>query len=315
MKAPHIDIGSFWLPKASSTLAAQVDSAFGWVYWNAVVFFVIIVTTLVVFVAKYKRRTENDVTSSVSHNMRLEIVWTVIPTVIVIALFFAGLAGFVNGQIAPSNAYEIQVTAQKWSWTFTYPNGSVSPGVLVVPKDRPVKLILSSRDILHSFFVPEFRIKQDAVPSMYTSLWFEATEAKETAILCTEYCGTGHSAMLGTVKVVEQPAFQEWLDNGGDDGKTPPAEAGKKIYSAQCSACHSVDGSRVVGPSFKGLFGRAEHVVGAGEVKVDENYIRESINVPGAKVVEGFANIMPPFKGVLNDKQIDQLVAYIKTLQ
>lgn len=314
MSAPKIDIDSLWLPKASSTLAHEVDAAWNWAMLNGVVFFFVVMIPLAYFLVRFKRRTENDETSSLSHNTLMETVWTIVPTVICFALFFVGLWGYLSAAVAPKDAFEIQVTAQKWAWSFAYPNGTTSPGKLIVPKGKPVKLVMSSTDVIHSFFVPEFRIKQDVLPGLYTTIWFEPTEAKETAILCTEYCGTGHSEMLGTVQVLEQTEFDKWLE-GGDDSKLPPAEKGKALFSQwACNSCHSIDGTKGVGPSLKGLFGKTEELAD-GTAKADENYIRESIVLSTAKLVKGYAPIMPVFQGQLKDPQVDALVAYIKTLQ
>jgi cytochrome c oxidase subunit 2 len=316
MSAPKIDIDSIWLPKASSTLAGSVDQAWDWAMLNGVVFFLIVMLPLAYFVVKYKRRSDKDVTSPVAHNTLIETIWTVIPTAICIALFFVGLAGYIGSSVAPKDAFEINVTAQKWSWTFTYPNGTVSAGKLVVPKGRPVRLVMSSVDVIHSFFVPEFRVKQDVIPGQYTSVWFEATEAKETAVLCTEYCGNGHSEMMATVEVLEPQKFDEWLETGGEDNSVPPAERGKQLFTQwSCNTCHSIDGSKGIGPSFQGLFGKDETLMDGSTAKVDENYVRESILQSTAKVVKGYAPIMPVFQGQLKDAQVDALVAYIKTLK
>lgn len=315
MSAPKIEIDSLWLPKASSTLAGQVDTAWNWAMANAVVFFFIVMIPLGYFMVKYKKKSDADVTSTLAHSTLIETVWTVIPTVVVMALFFVGLWPYLSAAVPPKDAFEVQVTAQKWAWTFTYPNGTVSPGKLVVPQGRPVKLVMSSTDVIHSFFVPEFRIKQDVVPGMYTTMWFEAKDVEETAVLCTEYCGTGHSEMLATVQVLAAPAFDQWLE-AGDDKNLPPAEKGKALYGQwACGSCHPIDGTRGVGPSLKGLYGKSEDLTDGSSVKVDENYLRESILVSTAKVVKGFAPVMPAFQGQIKDAQVDALIAYIKALQ
>jgi cytochrome c oxidase subunit II len=313
MTAPRIDQGSFWMPKASSTLAPQVDSAYGIVLYVSVVLFVLVVGAMLIFVIRYRRRGRAGPTSGVAHNTKLEVAWTVLPLAIVIALFAIGYRGYLNAAIAPAESYEIQVTAQKWSWTFAYPNGTVSPNLLVIPKGRPVKLVMSSKDVVHSLFIPEFRVKQDIVPGSYTSVWFEAVEAKETVLECTQYCGTGHSQMIATVRVLEEPDFQKWLEQGGEEKGLPPAELGKRLYASYgCVACHSTDGSRGQGPSFKQLFGRMEPLSDGQSVKVDEDYLRESVVSPAAKIVKGFQPIMPTFKGQLKGPQLDALIAFIK---
>jgi cytochrome c oxidase subunit 2 len=309
-----IDLGSFWLPKQSSTVAQHVDHAWNAVYWVAVFFFVLVITTMAVFVWRYRRKKEGEQTSAVDHNTRLEVLWTLIPLAILMGLFAIGLRGYIDAAVAPAEAIEVHVTAQKWAWSFTYPNGTTT-AELGVPKDKPVKLVMSSTDVVHSLFIPEFRIKQDVVPGTYTSIWFQATEAKEVALLCTEYCGTGHSDMMAKVIVMEPPQYQEWLDAHGDGGNKPPAERGKMLFATKaCAGCHSLDGSRIVGPSMKGIYGRTEDLADGASVKVDDNYIRESILVPTAKIVKGYAPSMPTFQGVLKDKDIDAIIAYLKTV-
>jgi cytochrome c oxidase subunit 2 len=305
--------GSFWLPKAISTLAPGVDNAWNIVMWVCVFFFVLVIGTMFYFMWKYKRRTENDLTSNIDHSARLEIAWTLLPLIIVMALFFVGLTGFMNSAVAPSDSYEIQVTGERWLWTFLYPNGTISPTKLIVPKGKPVRMVMSSKDVIHSFFVPEFRIKRDVIPGQYTSVWFEATEVGKYTLECTEYCGTGHSDMLATVEVMEPDAFKQWLEAGGEDKNQPPAKRGEGLFAKwQCGTCHSLDGSKKVGPSLKGLFNRDETMNDGKVVKADENYLRESILVSNAKVVKGYEAVMPLFKDTLKDDQVDALIAYIK---
>lgn len=319
---PSIAIDSFWLPKQGSTIAESIDSAWNVVMWMSVVFFLILMVPMFYFMKKYKRRGPNDKTETLSHSTRIEVFWTLIPTVLCAALFFIGWTPFVNSWIAPAEAYEIQVTAQKWSWTFRYPDGTVSPGKLVIPRGKPIRLIMSSTDVLHSFYIPEYRIKRDVIPGQYTMIWFEATEARSTVIECTEYCGApekenlekaGHSDMLATVQVMEEPQFAAWLETGGDDVKLPPAEAGKLAYSTwNCNTCHTLDGAAGTGPTFKGLFGRTEEMSDGTKIKVDENYLRESILQSQTKLVKGFGPVMPVFQGQLKDKKVDDLIAFIK---
>lgn len=218
-----------------------------------------------------------------------------IPLIVVLALFAVGLKGYIHSAVAPAEAYEINATSEMYLWTFTYPNGTVSVNELALPKGRPVKLILSSKDILHSFYIPEFRVKQDVIPNSYTTLWFEPTDAKETTLLCTEYCGVGHSEMLAKVMIMEPAKFDEWLEKGGSGSDLPPAELGQRLYSTRsCANCHSLDGTRVQGPTFKGVFGRVEQLADGTQVTVDENYIRESILNPQGKIVQASRRPCPP---------------------
>lgn len=308
--------GSFWLPDAASTGAGEVDGGWNLVLWVSAFFFVLVVGAMSYFVIRYRRRSESEFPDAPDHNTKVEIVWTVIPIVIVIGLFAVGFRGFLNQAVAPGDSLEVYVTAEKWMWTFTYPNGTTSVNELRVPANRPVKLVMSSKDVIHSFYVPEFRIKRDVVPNSYTMLWFEPTKTGEMTIACTEYCGTGHSAMLGKVQVLPEPQFQEWLESGGEEKGVPPAVAGEKLAAKlACTTCHSTDGSAKTGPSWKGLYGHQAELADGRKLPADEQYLRESITEPNAKVVKGYQPVMPAFKGLVTQKQLDDLIAYIKTLK
>jgi cytochrome c oxidase subunit II len=321
---PHINLESVWLPAQHSTIASQVDSAWWVVMAMSVGFFLILMGMMFYFVIRYRRRSEYEITSDIDHSNKLELLWTVIPTILVIALFFVGFKGYLYASVPPRDAYEIQVVAQKWSWQFTYPNG-VSSNELTVPEDRPVKMIMSSQDVIHSFYVPEFRVKRDVIPGLYTTVWFEATEPTETGLFCAEYCGgggdghqgTGHSAMWTRVHVVTGPDFDNWLQKQEDlANNLPPAELGKKLYTDKgCIGCHTLDGAKGNGPTFKGLFGRDEQMSDGKSIHVDENYIRESILQSQAKLVAGFPPIMPVFEGQLRDKDVTGLIEFIKTVK
>ncbi len=307
---------TFWLPRAGSTIAKEVD--FGWnlVLTVSAIFFLIVVGAMIYLVVRYQRRNENEVPHGPEHNTKLEVVWTGIPIAIVMVLFAVGFKTFLSMAVAPAESLEVSVTAERWLWTFTYPNGTVSVNELRAPVNQPVKLVMSSKDVIHSFYVPDFRIKKDVVPNQYTTTWFEATEAGEATLMCAEYCGTGHSAMLGKIVIQQPKEFQDWLDSAGADAKLPPAEAGAKLFvKMSCNTCHTTDGSPKTGPTFKGVFGRTEEMSDGQKLQVDEQYIRESIETPAAKVVKGYQPVMPVFKGLLNQKQIDALIAYIKTLK
>jgi cytochrome c oxidase subunit II len=320
---PPIPESGLWLPHAGSTLAPDVDKGWDYAMWVSVITFLIVVVAMGVFIVKYKRRTPNDITEELDHSTKLEVAWSVIPLIAVFALFFVGLRGYVNAAIAPRGAYEIRVQAQKWSWTYTYPNGVVSGSGtegsygdgLVVPKGEPIKIILSSTDVLHSFYIPEFRVKQDVVPGSYTTLWFEATRAGETLLECAEFCGKDHSHMLSRVIVKERPDFDKWLAEKGK-WTGPLDKLGEQLYTERgCKGCHSIDGTLVPngGPSFKGIWGKTESLADGSTVVIDENYVRESVNVPSAKVVKGFPNgVMPTFQGTLNEQQLAGIIEFIK---
>lgn len=311
--------GSFWMPPQASTVAPDVDGLFDFILWLSVFFFVLILGLTVWFVVRYRRRSaEQPAEGQLEHSRKLEITWTLIPTVLIIAIFVWGFRVFLDQNMPPANAYEIQVRAEKWRWNFIYPDGTQTLNELHVPVGRPVKLVMSSTDVLHSFFVPAFRVKQDVIPNRYSTVWFEATTPGTQVIFCTEYCGTGHSDMVASVIAHPPEEFQKLLEAGfesGGEGRDPVAWGEDLFTKKTCNACHSVDGSPKVGPTMKGLFGKEEKLADGSTVKVDENYLRESMMDPNAKVVQGFAPAMPSFQGQLSDAQVDALIAYIKSLK
>ncbi len=318
MTLDPVELGDFWFPRQSSTIASEIDWAWYVVYYFDILMFFGLMIPMFYFIRRYRRRTDNDKVSSITHSTALEISWTVVPSILVISLFFVGLRGYLQASVAPANAMEIRTTAEMYMWTFTYPNGTTTLNELVVPKDKPVKLLMSSKDVLHSFFVPEFRVKQDVIPGTYTTLWFEANATRETVLFCTEYCGVGHSEMMSKVIVLEQKDYEDWLETGRKPGEPilAPAELGKKLFTSKsCVTCHSLDGSRVQGPTFKGLFGRTEKFTDGSSQKADENYIRESLLEPQKKIVESYPAVMPTYKGLLKEAEIDAIIAYIKTVQ
>lgn len=313
-------LNDLFLPPAKSTLAHETDALFWFVHLSSLVLTIGLLAVIVYFVYKYRRTSENEVTPLITHNNALEVTWSVIPLIMVITIFGWGYKVFMDQKIVPDDAYEINVTAQKWLWQFQYPNGAQSNGTLHVPAGRPVKLVMESRDVIHSFFVPDYRVKQDVVPGRYTNLWFNAPEPGESILFCTEYCGTDHSNMTGTVKVHEPGEFEQWLAENEGGGSQPsdlaPAEWGKQLVQEwACTTCHSTDGSQMVGPTWQGKFGSEEPLADGSTVTVDENYLRESILEPNAKVVEGFAPVMNTYQGQLNDDQINAIIEYIKTLK
>ena len=307
-------IRSIVVPVQGSAYAGQVDRLYLFLIWLTIFFFVLISGLLAYFVFKYRRRTADDVTPNITHHNGLEAAWTLLPLAIVMVIFFWGFHSYMEAQVSPADAMEIQVTAKKWVWTFEYPNGMRTLNELHVPLGKPVKLIMTSEDVIHSFYVPTFRIKQDVVPNTYTQLWFQPTEPGMHRLLCAEYCGKGHSDMGGKIFVDDEKKYKDWLENGGDAGKNMPlAQFGALLYESRgCQTCHSLDGSRGEGPSFKGVFGHGVKLSDGKSVAVDENYIRESILQPQAKIVAGFEPIMPTFQGMLREREISALVEFIK---
>lgn len=313
----EILVDSFWLPRASSTLAEHVDQGWNLALGVSYFFFTIVVLGLAVLVWKFRRRSNADRTSNLEHSTALEIGWSVGPLIILVWCFLVGFRGYVEASVVPEGAYEITVTASKWRWGFTYPNGKMEVNHLTLPAGRPVKLLMSSNDVVHSLFIPEYRVKQDVVPGQYTTVWFEVPEPGRTRLLCTEFCGTNHSDMTATVEVLPEEEFQAWLEAGDGGEDLPPEQLGETLFAKfTCNACHSTaDDSVRVGPSLKGIFGRDTSFADGSSATADENYLRESIENPGAKVVTGFGNLMPSFKGQLKDRDLDAILAYLKSLE
>lgn len=343
---------TFQLPEQMSTVAADVDWLYYFIYWLSVVLFVAIIGAMIYWAIKYRER-KGHKAEPTGHNMPLEIAWTVAPVFILAFLFHKGFQGYINMSVAPANSIEVRVNAKQWAWEFIYPNGG-SSAELHAPVGKPVKLIMGSGDVIHSFFAPALRVKRDVVPGMYSMLWFQGTHVGRDDIFCAEYCGgrskgpngdeltyepsedprnpypagqaTGHWSMHSMLYVESQDDYDKFIKSIGDkceeyksQGKVCPdsvaAESGQKLsVSKGCMACHTTTGVRLIGPSWKDLFGKTEPT-DKGEVKVDENYVRESILDPQAKVVTGFQPVMPTFRGQIADQEIDEIVAYIKSLK
>lgn len=307
----------YMLPPQRSTVAGEVDSLFTFINVAGFILFAGIMITILIFVIKYRRKSEDDVTPVITHNNILEVTWTVIPIILILIVFGWGFRGFLTMSSPPSDAYEINVTAASWLWEFRYPNGGTTVNEVYVPVNRPVKFIMRSDDVLHSLYVPDFRIKQDVLPNRYTTAWFQATGTGESILYCTEYCGTAHSNMLATVHVLSAEDFAEWLETGLQvDEDMPLADLGRQTYtSAGCNACHTLDGTSRIGPSFLNLFMTDRNLADGSVVVADEDYLRRSILEPQAEVTAGYPNNMPSYAGRLSERQIEGLIAFIKELQ
>lgn len=310
---------NFWMPNNASAYSGSMDGLFHFLLWISLISLVGIATAMVYFCVKYKatsRAANEAAESQLDHSNTLEITWSIIPLFIVIGVFGVGFKQFVDLRSPPRAAYEVQATGQRWKWGFEYPEGLQHPE-LHVPVGRDVRIMIQSVDVLHSLFIPEFRVKMDAVPGRYTELWFHATETGTFPIYCAEYCGTSHSDMLTRVVVHTDAEFKGWVEEEIRRIESMPLpELGELTYNQSgCSTCHSIDGSPKIGPSFKGAFGRTEQLQTGSSIQVDENYLRESILEPQAKIVAGFPPAMPTYKGQLSDRRISGLVEYIKTLK
>jgi cytochrome c oxidase subunit 2 len=313
-----ISNGSFWLPGSYSTVSDSVDYLFNGIYWMSLIGTLAIVGIVLYFTVKYLRSPNNQIAKKqVKDNHVLEFAWTIIPFFILMFIFYKGFDGYLNLVVAPENTIEMRATAKKWVWVFENPtNGVKTINELFVPKGVPVKLVMSSEDVLHSFYVPNFRVKKDVLPNKYTNIWFEATKAGVFQIFCTEFCGDGHSDMLATLTVLEPEDYEKWLSKAGSTDDVPLLELGEKLYESKgCNACHSIDGSAKVGPSWFALYAKPRDVASGKSVTADDNYIRESIVNPGKEVVKGYQNVMPSYSGLLTDREINAIIEYIKTLK
>lgn len=304
-----------YLPVKGSTLSGEVDAVYNFILVCSIVSFVILMGGMAYFIVKYRRRSDNDKTAYITHDHRLEALWSGIPFILFMIIFAWGYYVYHKMRQFPEDALNIAITGKKWAWTIAYADGTTLVNELVVPAGKPVVLNMTSEDVLHSFFIPSFRIKQDAVPGKTSKLGFTATEPGEYRIFCAEFCGTQHSTMIGFVKVLEQKEFEAWQKEQQNTGSLTPAQKGEKLYKTQaCFTCHSNDGSKIVGPTFKGLYGITHSVSGKPVVANDE-YIHESIVNPLAKIVDGYPPAMPTYQGRISEEEISQIIEYIKTLK
>lgn len=307
------------MPPAGSTYAGEIDSIFYFIVYASMVIFGIVLFGMIFFGLRYRRSRQaaDGTTPGISHNTKLELLWSIIPTILVLIVFFWGFNVFMKMNVVPKDAMEIKVTGQKWFWSFDYPEGVTTVNELVVPDNKPIKLLMSSKDVIHSFFVPDFRIKMDVLPNRYSVTWFEATRPGIYNLFCTEFCGDGHSEMIGKVKVVTEREYNVWLENGTSGGENLSMEQqGEQLFrSKACHTCHSVESKSMVGPHLNDLYAKPVVLKSGQTITVDENYLRKSILEPQADIVAGFDPVMPTYQGLLKDKQIDALIAYLKSLK
>ena len=313
------------------TMSNPADDTFFFIMGISVVLLALNTGVMIYFVFRYSKK-RNPTAVDVKENIPLEIIWTVIPTILVLAIFFVGWKGFQYMRTVPPDAMVVKVLARQWSWTFTYENGR-QDSVLKVPVRKPVKLLINSADVLHSLYIPAYRIKEDAVPGRETYLWFLPDELGSYDLFCTEYCGVGHHEMITKVEVMSQQDFETWykgkaslVEAGAKPSKKSEKEKERKpsinvaelLQTKGCLACHTLDGSAKIGPTFKGVFGKKETVIRGGkerEIVVDEAFIRQTLLEPELDRVKGYPPIMPSQKGLLTDHEIHDIIEYIKTLK
>lgn len=301
----------------ASNLAGDVDKAFIFIFSVSFILIIAITGFMIWTVVKFNRK-KGIPAQQFTHNNTVEVIWTVIPTIIVLIMFWYGWKGFKTMRTVPDDAMEITAIGRMWAWDFDYGDGKVAKE-LVLPINKPVKLHLHSEDVNHSFFIPAFRVKEDVVPGYANWLWFTPTEKGTFDIFCAEYCGLLHSGMLATTRVVDESEYNDWFASL-ESTKDKPSPEGEAIAKANsCFGCHSLDGSKLVGPSFKGLYGSKHIVIEDGkevEIEVNDEYLKHSIVEPNAQIVKGFnKGLMQSYKGVISDEDIDKIVDYLRTVE
>ena len=289
-----------------------VDRVFLYILVVTVFLLCLITFLMVYFVIRYQKR-RNPQPVDVHENIWLEIIWTIVPTLLVLTMFFYGLTGFNFLKRVPEGAMKVKVIARQWSWLFEYENG-IRSTELRVPIGKPVNLSLTSEDVIHGFYVPAFRIKQDVVPGMVNHLWFQPTQVGSFDVLCTQYCGLQHAKMATQIVVLPEDEFNQWYQKGKEEKEAKAPARGIQLFQEKgCQACHSVDGTPLVGPTVKGLFGKTVTVITDGkerQVVADETYLRKSLLEPNADVVKGFPPIMPSQKGLITDEELEGIITY-----
>lgn len=300
-------------PEVASTIAARVDALYFFLVAVSLFFFALVCALVLVFAVRYRRRSEADRPEEIHGSLSLELLWTIIPFGLSMVMFGWGAVVYFDMYSPPPESMNIYVVGKQWMWKIQHPEGNREINELHVPVGTPVRLIMTSEDVIHSFYVPAFRIKMDVLPGRYTSVWFEATKPGKYHLFCAEYCGTKHSEMVGSVYVMEPGEYQEWLVRGSASVQSM-SQAGEQLYNQLgCGTCHEqVSGAR--GPSLYGLYNRSVELMTGETVTADDTYLRRSILEPSAQIVAGFAPLMPTYRGQVGEEDILKLVAYIKSL-
>ena len=301
------------LPQQAAIQAGQVDALYFFMVAVTAFFSLLIAGLIVFFAIKYRRRHDDEVGHAIHGSLALELLWTIIPFFIAMGMFGWGAKVFFDLSRVPAGAMEVFVVGKQWMWKVQHSGGQKEINELHVPVGRPVKLIMGSEDVIHSFYIPAFRVKADVIPGRYNTLWFQATKPGRYHLFCAEYCGTKHSGMIGSVVVLEPADYQAWL-SGGPASESPVAAGEKLFQGLACNTCH-MPGPEGRGPVLMDLFGHDVELQGGAKVVADEAYIRESIVQPGAKIVAGYQPVMPPFQGMVTEEQLLQLIAYVRSLK
>ncbi|NLH99085.1 MAG: cytochrome c oxidase subunit II [Chthonomonadales bacterium] len=311
-------------PEQASSFAVEVDAIY-YLLWALTIGFSLLVMAVLIFLAyRYRRGARVDRSKPVHSDLRVELLWSVVPLIIGLCVFAWSAHLYARTRIPPDDAMEIYVIGKRWMWQMQHGNGVRENAELHIPVNRNIKLTMISQDVIHSFYVPAFRVKHDVVPGTYTRLWFRPTKTGRYRLYCSQYCGTQHSQMDGWVTVMEPEAFERWLEAEGNEANVKTvglADAGKQLFDQMaCGSCHGSNAqtgsipAAQRGGSLNGLYGSLVKLKGGRQVKADEAYLRESIMRPNEKIVDGYWAIMPSYEGQLTEEQVLQLIAYIKTL-
>jgi len=300
------------MPDQASTISSEVDLLYTFLVGMTLFFVGLIFLMVAIFAIRYRRRSSDEIPRPNFGSLRLEIVWSVIPLLISIGIFIWSASVFFDIQRVPANAMQVYGVGKQWMWKFQHPEGNREINELHVPAGRPVKITLTSEDVIHSFFVPAFRIKQDALPGRYTTTWFQATKPGTYHLFCAEYCGTQHSGMRGSVVVMEPAQYEAWLSGDASGGSM--AARGEKLFNQLgCVTCHLPDGSGRC-PSLVNVYGKSVKLITGEELVANDEYIRESVLHPNAKIVDAYQPIMPTYQGQVSEEGVLQLIAYIKSI-
>lgn len=305
--------GSFTLfPAQGSTLAGRVDNLYFFMLAVTLFFTVLVAALVIVLALKYRRRAADEVGANIHGSTALEVVWTAIPLVIAMVMFVWGTSVYFALAKPPADTMEVYIVGKRWMWKAQHLTGHREINQLHVPVGTPVKLLISSEDVIHSYYIPAFRQKMDAVPGKTTTMWFEASKAGTYQLFCAEYCGTQHSGMIGKVVAMEPDDYQQWLAAGAPAG-TLTSTGEQQFAALGCVTCHAADG-KGRGPSLVGIYGKQQQLANGSTVIADDAYLRESILNPQAKMVQGYAPLMPTYQGQISEDGLVSLLAYIKSL-
>ena len=302
-----------FFPPQASLQASQIDAVYFFMVAVTAFFALLIASLVAVFAVKYRRRHPDEIGVAIHGSLALELIWSVIPLGIAMVMFAWGAKVFFDVYRPPAGAMEIFVVGKQWMWKVQHQDGRREINELHVPIGRPVKLVMGSEDVIHSYYIPAFRVKADVIPGRYNSLWFTATRPGRYHLFCAEYCGTRHSGMIGWVTAMEPAEYQAWL--GGGSSTLSPVAAGERLFNEvlACGTCHQPN-AQARGPVLAGSWGKTVELQGGGTATVDEAYVRESIVNPRAKVHAGYQPIMPTFQGLITEEQLLQLIAYVRSL-